>query len=167
MRRKRSGIASDTPMGIVVSLQDVVEAMDLPNEEWTSYLNPNTGEIVTVTDEERRLVEEGKLDDPELPEWQRELLPKGHKALDSEDYIPLPNKFEIHEWSVMERFSSDRANPGQREELLDAIHGSGAFRKFRDAIRRLGVEEDWYRFRQSALEQIAIDWLEAHGIAYR
>ena len=36
---------------MVVLLQDVVEAMELPNDAWASYLNPKTGEIVTVTDE--------------------------------------------------------------------------------------------------------------------
>ena len=51
-------------MAISVKLSDVVEAMDLPNQDWQSYLNPDTGEIVTVTDEERRLVEDGEnLDD--------------------------------------------------------------------------------------------------------
>jgi hypothetical protein len=46
-------------MAAIVSLRDVVDAMDLPNNEWTSYLNPKTGEIVTVTDEDRHLVEDG------------------------------------------------------------------------------------------------------------
>ena len=45
-------------MGVVVSLKDVVEAMDVPNDDWTSYVNPKTGEIVTVTDEDRQLVED-------------------------------------------------------------------------------------------------------------
>ena len=44
-------------MGVIVSLKEIVDAMDLPNEEWVSYLNPTTGEIVTVTDEDRRLAE--------------------------------------------------------------------------------------------------------------
>ena len=45
-------------MGVVVSLKDVVDAMDVPNDDWTSYVNPKTGEIVTVTDEDRQLVED-------------------------------------------------------------------------------------------------------------
>jgi hypothetical protein len=50
------------PMAVVVSLKDVVDAMDLPNNEWTSYLNPKTGEIVTVTDADRDLVGDEDLD---------------------------------------------------------------------------------------------------------
>ena len=55
-------------MGVVVLLKDVVDAIDLPTNEWASYLNPKTGEIVTVTDEDRQLVEDQDLDETDLPE---------------------------------------------------------------------------------------------------
>jgi hypothetical protein len=55
----------------------------------------------------------------------------------------------------------------RRDELLDAIHGAGAFRSFRSAVRRLRIEEEWFSFRQSAFERIALGWLEAHGISFR
>lgn len=153
-------------MATVVSLEDVVDAMDLPNDEWTSYLNPKTGEIVTVTDEDRDLAEDEDLDDKDLPEWQRESLPKVREVLESDEFLPLPDQCEIHEWSMMERFSNSQPSAA-REQLRDAIHGAGAFRSFRNAIRRLGVEEQWFRFRQAALEDIAKEWLEAHNISYR
>lgn len=41
-----------------------------------------------------------------------------------------------------------------------AIHRSGAFRKFQDAICRLGIEE-LVSFSKSAFEEIAREWLEA------
>ena len=154
-------------MAVVVSLKDVVDAMDLPNSEWTSYLNPKTGEIVTVTDEDRQLVEDEDLDEQDLPEWQRESLPKAREALGSGDFVALPDKFEIHEWAIMERFSSSQASAARSDELLDAIHGAGAFRSFRSAIRRLGIEDDWFRFRQVAFEEIAKDWLRAHDVSFR
>jgi hypothetical protein len=66
----------------------------------------DTGEIVTVTDEDRHLVEDEDLDEAELPEWQRESLPKVREVLASGDFVSLPNKFEIHEWAIMEHFSS-------------------------------------------------------------
>ncbi len=50
-------------LNVVVSLKDVVEAMDLPNSEWASYLNPKTGEIVMVTDQDRQLIEDEDLDE--------------------------------------------------------------------------------------------------------
>ncbi len=149
-----------------VSLEEIVAAMDLPNQEWVSYLDPETGEIVTVTDEDRRLVEEA-VDAEELPDWQREMLPKAREALESERFLQLPTSFDIHEWAIMERFARSRASAAHRDELLSAIHGSGAFRKFRHAIQQLGIQDDWYAFRQAAFEQIARAWLETHNMRYR
>lgn len=67
----------------------------------------------------------------------------------------------------MEQFAQSHSNARQRDEMLDSLHGRGAFRMFRSAIRRLGIEEDWHRFRDSAFQEIAKDWLETHGIPYR
>jgi len=153
-------------MAVVISLREVVEAIDLLMEESEAYLNPETGEIVTVTEEDRRLVEKERPLD-ELPAWQREMLPKTRAALESGRFLRLPTSFEVHEWEIMKRFSDAQANQRIRQELMDAIHGSGAFRVFKRAIRRLGIEGNWYQFREKALEEITRDWLEAHELPYR
>ena len=154
-------------MAVVVSLKNVVDAIDLPSDEWASYLNPKTGEIVTVTEEDHYLVGDEDLDEQGLPAWQSESVTKTREALESGNFLALPDKFEIHEWAMMERFSSDQRSAARREELLDAIHGRGAFRSFRSAIRRLDIEDDWFHFRQTAFEEIAKDWLKAHDISFR
>ena len=153
-------------MDVVVSLKEIVDAIDLPNDAWVSYLNPHTGEIVTVTDEDRQLAEDEDVDEERLPEWERESLHIARAVLASGDCLALPSKFEIHEWAIMERFSNSLAHQDQRDELLDAIHGAGAFRSFRSTIRRLGIEDEWFTFRRSAFEEVAKDWLEAHEIPY-
>ena len=153
-------------MAVIVSLSDVIEAMELVSDEATTYINQRTGELITLTHEELALAE-----DPDeaaaAPQWQKDLLPKAREVLASEDFIPLPGKFEIHEWSIMERFAQSRADPNVSDELHAAVHGRGAFRRFKDAVHRLGIADEWYRFREAALEEIAIEFLEAHGIAYR
>jgi hypothetical protein len=150
---------------VVVSLEDVVMEMDLPNDDWSAYLNRRTGELVTVTEEDQGLVE-GEEDTEDLPDWQRERLPKVREALESDDFLPLPSKFDIHEYRIMERFSLEVENADVREALLQAIRGRGAFRRFKEVIHERGVTEAWYTYRQQAFEDIAIDWLEANGIAY-
>ena len=153
-------------MALPVSIRDVVEAIDLPNNDWRSYLNVDTGEIVTVTDEDRRLVEEGE-DPNDLPEWQREILPKVRAALESDRFRELPGSFEIHEWSIMEEFAASLTSERLRGEVLEALQGRGAFRIFRSAVTRLGIEKDWHRHRDLAFERIAKDWLDANGVAYQ
>jgi hypothetical protein len=85
--------------------------MDLPNDDWTSYVNPKTGEIVTVTNEDRRLVEDEDLDEENLPEWQRETLLRGRAALESDDFLALPDKSKSmngQSWSVSRTPKSER-----------------------------------------------------------
>jgi len=53
------------------------------------------------------------------------------------------------------------------DDLQRAIHGSGAFRYFKDTLRRYRRERDWFDFKAEALRDIAIDWCEEHGIEYR
>ncbi len=66
----------------------------------------------------------------------------------------------------MERFCCSLEDQKLSDELLYEMRGSGAFRRFKDAIHRHGIADDWYRFRQVALEEIAIEWLEANNIPY-
>jgi hypothetical protein len=42
------------------------------------------------------------------------------------------------------------------DELQNAIRGAGAFRYFKDTLRRYRREKDWYAYREEAL-QIAIE----------
>jgi hypothetical protein len=149
----------------VISLREVVEAMEALSDDWVSYLDPDSGEIITVTEEERRLAEGKSLDD--IPEWQREVLPKIRAVLESDRFLELPDRFDIHEWSIMEGFARGHDNDRIRQELLDAIHGAGAFRMFRSLIRRLGIEQNWYQFREERLAEIAREWLEAHKLPYK
>jgi Uncharacterised protein family (UPF0158) len=152
-------------MGVVLALRDIVDAIESQSNEGEAYLDPETGEIVQVSEDERALVEQGGSHD-DLPAWQRELIPKVRQALESDRFLALPDRFEVHEWAVMERFSLEQ-NERARKVLLSAIHGSGAFRHFRDAVERLGLLDAWYRYREEAIEQIARDWLEEHKLAYK
>ena len=149
-----------------VSLLSVVNEMDVLGEEWTAYINKKTGELVTVTEEEANIVDAGAEDDEFIPDWQRETLPKVREVLESDDFVTLPDKFEIHEYSIMERFCVSLSDEGLQDELLYAIRGSGAFRRFKDAIYRKEIQDDWYRFRDESIKDIAIDFLESEGIAF-
>jgi hypothetical protein len=151
-------------MATVISLRDVIEAMEITGDDCVSYLDPETGEIITVTEEERHLAEDESLED--VPEWQREMLPKIRAALESDHFLELPDRFDIHEWSIMDAFSRAQGSEQTQQELLDAIHGAGAFRTFRSTIRRLGMEQNWYKFREEALAEIARNWLEEHELSY-
>jgi hypothetical protein len=152
-------------MSIVVSLRDVVNEIDVMSDEEHAYINKITGELVTLTSEEIEAIEEGT-DWSKFPEWQQEILSLAQKVSGSPDYLPLPSKFDIHEYAIMEMFCYSIENSRLSDELANQIRGSGAFRRFRDAIQRNGIENEWYQFRNQALEEKAINWLDENGIAY-
>ena len=153
-------------LSIMVSLRDVVAEMDLPNDEWTAYLNRRTGELVTLTDDDARLAEQEEEEATDLPDWQQEQLPKVREVLGSDDFLALPDKHEINEYGIMEDFCLGLEDPALRDALLRAIRGPGAFRRFKDAIHDRGVADAWYAYREQALEAIAVEWLEANGIPF-
>jgi hypothetical protein len=152
-------------MKTLVSIKDVVDEMDVLSDEHSAFLNRHTGELVTLSREELSTAEEDD-DIADYPEWQREMIIKAKEVIESDDYLPLPSKFDIHEYHIMEEFCWSIADDKIRGTFLDKIKGQGAFRGFKDAIHMNEMEDEWYCFRQGELEKIAIDWLEANQIPY-
>ena len=152
-------------MAVTVKLKDIIEGMEFQTDEGASHLNTTTGEVVYIADEEVRAAEdETPLD--HLPEWQHEVIRVAKDFLESGDYLPLPSKFDIHEYRIMERFCLSVDDDERRDDLFNAIQGSGAFRRFKDKVHEYGIADDWYKYRDEALREIAIEWCEEHGILY-
>jgi hypothetical protein len=149
-------------MKTIVSLREVVDALDIATDEMSSYANRSTGQVITIPHEELQLAEEEP--DPDMPDWQREVVAETRKVLESKNWLELPSKFDIHEWEIMDGFGRSLSKAAERAEIAEAIHGNGAFRNFKGTIRRLGIEEAWFAYRQHALEDIAREWLAEHGL---
>jgi hypothetical protein len=151
-------------MELLIRLKDVIQEMDVLGDEHRAFLNIQTGEFVTLSNEELGAAEAGE-DIEEFPEWQQEMIQKAGEVLRTDHYRELPDKFDIHEYSIMERFCYTVDDELSRR-LQNSIRGRGAFRYFKDTIHEYGITEDWYAFREQAFKKIAIDWLESHNIAY-
>src|SRR2546427_8956467 len=147
-----------------VKLQDILEGMDFQSDEQSSFLNLTTGDVVSITDEELRAAEN---DEPleDFPEWQHDAIRIARDIVETDHYLPLPDRFEMHEYQIMERFCLSVDNEDMRDDLCDAIRCRGAFRRFQDRIQVYGIAEEWYRYRDAALREIAMAWCEAHSIA--
>lgn len=165
-------------MTVVVSLRDLVgELQILPNEA-TAYLNKVTGKLITVTEDDVAMVEMDSEFEEAMEEGYDDIGGEGsdletqyaqevRRALAADpDYLKLPNRFEIHEYEIMERFCLAFPDDTLSDVLLEKIRGSGAFRRFKDTIYQYGIENDWFQFRDEACREIAIAWLESNGIAY-
>jgi hypothetical protein len=139
-----------------IRLSDIVEAMDMQNEESSAYLNIKTGEIISLYHEDSILI------DDEVKEEDKELR---ESVLESEDYIQIPDRFDINEYHMMEKFSL--SIPGDIGGILyDNLSGSGAFRRFKDNIYRFGIEDEWYKYRDNSYFDYAKGWCEANEIPF-
>jgi hypothetical protein len=151
-------------MSVAVSLKDIVEAMEMSTETMESFFDPESGEIVSVTEDDRFALQAPNFAD--MPEWERKHLERVRRIIDSEHVVQLPDAFDINEWSIMEKFCYTLTDERRREELADSIHGKGAFQRFREGLERFGIRDEWFAFRQATLEQIARDWLGFNNIPF-
>ncbi len=153
-------------MALAVKLSDLVDALDLPNE-WGAWLDRETGKVIELDPDTRRVAEEAGDDDPfpadEVPTEELWTVARA-VAAGNPRYLALPDAFAFHEYRHMERFVAGIADPNSAEQLWRAIKGKGAFRNFKDTAHRLGLIKDWYRHREQAQRRFMLDWAEANKI---
>ena len=150
-------------MATTVKLKDILDELSFQSDEASSHFNTVTGEVVCITDEAFRAAEEEEPLD-QFPDWMHDMLRAAKDILETDHYLPLPTKFDIHEYSIMERFCRSVDDDNMRDNLFNAIRGRGAFRYFKDKIHEYGIADDWYKYRDEALREIAIAWCEENGI---
>ena len=121
-----------------VNLADVIDAIDTINEDETYFYSIQDEEIVYV------------LEDDE----------------DDEFFIPLPTKEEVNDYQNMVNFTESIEDDKKRDWVENAIHGKGAFRRFRATLERFGMETEWYDYLEACHRELAIEWCEQHGIVY-
>lgn len=150
------------------SLREIIDEMSFSQEETVVVLERATGRCHRIPEDVFRLAE-----DPDSPvvseeDVDDELLPLARKILeDDSGFVPLPSRWEINEYRIMEAFIDSLADETLRNDLDRAIHGKGAFRYFKDRVLDLGIREDWFRFRDAAFRRIAVEWCEENDIPYR
>lgn len=121
-----------------VNLADVIDAIDTINEDETYFYSIQDEEIVYV------------LEDDE----------------DDEFFIPLPTKEEVNDYQNMVNFTESIEDDKKCDWFENAIHGKGAFRRFRATLERFGMETEWYDYLEACHRELAIEWCEQHGIVY-
>ena len=83
---------------------------------------------------------------------------------EDENFVCLPSKWNINDYEIMEDFMNAQKNVQIQNQIFQAIKGKGAFRNFRAAVERNGLLDDWYKFKDSAYEQIVRDWCKKNGL---
>ena len=147
-----------------VFLDDLVDALGSQWEEYTTYVDRETGEVHSVSRETMRLLDGEEDDEGEEGEEDPEVA-VARLVLETDRMLALPSPWDVNEWEIMQEFALSMRSDDIRDDLLNAIRGKGAFRYFKDTVRRYRIEQGWYDFRDQALREIAIDWCKQYGLA--
>lgn len=153
----------------MIDLKEIVEGLECVSNDVTFYLDTLSGEVIPMTEEQRKEADMEGSEDDHAHEWQRELRAEAKLIIDNigNRFLRLPDSFELHNWQIMDDFCRSIADPQVSIEFNQAIHGSGAFRNFRRCLERHELEKPWYSHRRRALREIAIEWCRENGVDYQ
>ena len=132
-----------------VKLSDIIDAIEMANQYSESFLDRKTGEIVWISEMARTSDEQEE----------------AYEQLDEHGFYRLPSTFDIREYDMMEEFIYSLPEPLQNK-LEQVIRGKGAFRRFKNTIRYLGIEDEWYQYQASEYKRKAIEWCEENELEY-
>jgi len=156
-------------MAAEVELDVIIEALEMADDSISSYLDVETGEVHSITEEEFDLAEDAQTAIEDLPNWQREAvtLARSIQKQEGKRYMALPDKFDVHQWAMMDRFSMTLRDAQMRNDFHGGIRGAGAFRLFKHLLTEYDLWDAWNRFKQVEFRQMAIEWCKENGITYR
>ena len=151
-----------------IKIDDIVDQLEVSFDTGNSYLNKVTGEFYYMSDDIFGYLDGAEEGDTfeDLPDWERDLVTVAKQINETDNYVRLPSKFELNEYRMMEKFCLSLDDERLRDEMYYSIKGSGAFRRFKDNIYRLGIEKDWFEFKSNELRTIAIDWCKNNNLEF-
>jgi predicted thioesterase len=129
----------------IVKLSEIVSNIEMISDGDYAFYNELTGEYY----------------------WRSDFSDDDDRDLDFEEgWLRLPNQRDAGEYDMMTDFADTVTNSRKREQLEVALSGRGAFRRFKDAVNRLGIADAWYAFRDRRYLEFARDWCIEEELPY-
>jgi len=167
-----------------VNMMELESAFSKPYTfEFSYFLDLETGNVVMTTSEDDRLLENiyeehidpetNKLDwaqvlpKLDIADWQKDSLLRAEQVESGYGvrFIKVPDPEPYNGYNEMVDFIYTVSNPRLQRELENAIHGKGAFRRFRNILQNYPNErERWFEFTDGKLRKRIMEWLEYEGI---
>jgi len=149
-----------------VKIDDIIDAVDFDSDMSESFLNTKTEQVCMFTDEELRAAE-NDVDLSDSAEWYCEAVASAKHYLDNQDdYLSLPEKYDFNEYRIIEKFIARVVIPNQSEILSQSIYGKGAFRRFKTVLEKLGLVDEWYKYRGQKLREFVEFWCKENKIDF-
>jgi hypothetical protein len=145
-------------------LDDLIDALEEQSDSLSAYLDRQTGQVVLVSDEEFSWAESEPDELEAMQDWQKEAVETARQIENTDRYLRLPDRLEVHEWSVMRDFCEGLSNNATRDALLTSIQGNRAFRRFKDQLVSHNLQEAWNEFRRAAFAETLREWCRENAI---
>lgn len=164
-----------------IDFDEVQKAMeDTERDAFDYFLDRETGDVIILSEEiiskARSLLDEIIEDDMadyeemvfdkeyDIPDWMEDEV---ELALDiflyeRDRYVRVPERNQAHCFKAMREFAEQVNESSLKEELLEALDGKGAFRRFKDALEPYPKErKQWYGFNAKMVKKEIKEWVEA------
>ncbi len=135
---------------IPVSIKELATELEATWDDWTKYLNTETGEIVDIPD------------DPIAADMDEEDIPD----ISDEKFVQLPSQWDLHEYQIMKEFAESLKDAKAQQKLFSALGRPHPYRRFKDEVAALGIRDDYFAFRLEAFKAIAERWCRYNEIPY-
>ena len=157
---------------------------DVKRDEYDYYLDLETGEIISIPVAHlKRLLHTLYLEEDDEP-YEREILfdssVNTEYQLTEEDeaalevtleilnkrdrYVRIPERNSSHAYGVMKSFALTVYDHSLKEELLNALDGPGAFRRFKDVLLKDKKQRKrWHSYNAREMKKYIKMWLKEIG----
>ncbi|MBM7587669.1 hypothetical protein JOC86_004243 [Bacillus pakistanensis] len=130
-------------------IDELADAYLQRSYELQNVLNINTGEIFLDGDE-------GITGEPGL-NWDDE---------EADDLYIIPQISSSEGFDVMHQFTLEQ-DRDVSNKLLNVLNQNKSFRRFKDKVIQLNLEEQWYKYEKKAAEKAVLGWLGEIGQSYQ
>jgi hypothetical protein len=166
-----------------IDISELEIAVESGFEMISYYLDLDTGEVISVSEEARGILEtiyesyydeqtkivdwERAFENERVPDWQRDLVQDADRVEVGfgDTIIAIPSESSSEGCSDMEAYIDTVHNPHLKVCLEREINQHGPFRNFKDVLLDYPSErERWFQFKRERLQSRILEWLEENDI---
>lgn len=127
-------------------IKEIAEALENSSSDVSWRIDLTAQEVIPILDP--TLVDEDC-----MPE-------NGHQMID----IDVPSSREGFE--IMEDFKSQCPDDRQQDMLDFALEQRHPFSAFKNAVYRIGIQEEWFEYRNAAMKEKAKEWMKENKVNF-
>ncbi len=125
-----------------VSIEDILDAMEMIDQYSEFFLNETSGEIIMVNE----------------MSMSRNEIEEVYDRLDADGYFKLPTQYDIEDYNIPEDFVNNLPHSEAKDFLENALSGQSTFEQFQQGIESYDLVDEWYQFHDNAYRTIAENW---------